>query len=145
MDKETLKQYVMLKKEVAMLERKIEDLRVRAENVPTVIGKVSASSKEFPYTLQHVSVEMDEPEAAARIKALIWLKEKRKEKSERLLIDIEKFIADIPEPDLRLMFELSYQDGLKQEEVAEYVCLDRSRVSRKIDDYIKRTQSTEKV
>lgn len=136
MDRETLKQYVVLKKEVALLEQKIEGLREQAANVPTVMGKVSASGKEHPYTPQRISVEMAEPEAEARIKALIWLKEQRKAKSEQLIIDIEKFIADIQKPDLRVIFELVFQDGKSHEKAGEEVGLERSGVTKKINDYL---------
>ena len=55
----------------------------------------------------------------------------------RRLEEIETDIAEIKDSETRRIFELIYIDGKKQREVAEEVNLDRSRVSRKISDYLK--------
>lgn len=43
MDKEKLKQYIPLKKELKMLDKKLEKLYARQENIPEVLGKVTGS------------------------------------------------------------------------------------------------------
>lgn len=50
MDKEKLKQYIPLKKELKMLDKKLEKLYARQENIPEVLGKVTGSSLDFPYS-----------------------------------------------------------------------------------------------
>lgn len=137
MDKEKLKQYIPLKKELKMLDKKLDKLYVRQENIPEVLGKVTGSSLDFPYTEVRTTVKMSEPKENDAIKRLIRIKEKRKEEVNRLLVEIEEFIAGIPDSITRQIFELTYIDGKKQREVATTVRYSRSRVSQIINRYLK--------
>lgn len=137
MDKEKLKQYIPLKKELKMLDKKLEKLYARQENIPEVLGKVTGSSLDFPYTEVRTTVKMSEPKENDAIKRLIRIKEKRKEEVNRLLVEIEEFIAGIPDSITRQIFELTYIDGKKQREVATTVRYSRSRVSQIINRYLK--------
>lgn len=137
MDKEELKQYIPLKKELKMLDKKLEKLYARQENIPEVLGKVTGSSLDFPYTEVRTTVKMSEPKENDAIKRLIRIKEKRKEEVNRLLVEIEEFIAGIPDSITRQIFELTYIDGKKQREVATTVRYSRSRVSQIINKYLK--------
>lgn len=137
MDKEKLKQYIPLKKELKMLDKKLEKLYARQENIPEVLGKVTGSSLDFPYTEVRTTVKMSEPKENDAIKWLIRIKEKRKEEVNRLLVEIEEFIAGIPDSITRQIFELTYIDGKKQREVATTVRYSRSRVSQIINKYLK--------
>lgn len=137
MDKEELKQYIPLKKELKMLDKKLEKLYARQENIPEVLGKVTGSSLDFPYTEVRTTVKMSEPKENDAIKRLIRIKEKRKEEVNRLLVEIEEFIAGIPDSITRQIFELTYIDGKNQREVATTVRYSRSRVSQIINKYLK--------
>lgn len=137
MDKEKLKQYIPLKKELKMLDKKLDKLYVRQENIPEVLGKVTGSSSDFPYTEVRTTVKMSEPKENDAIKRLIRIKEKRKEEVNKLLVEIEEFIAEIPDSITRQIFELTYIDGKKQREVATTVRYSRSRVSQIINRYLK--------
>ena len=137
MDKEKLKQYIPLKKELKMLDKKLEKLYARQENIPEVLGKVTGSSLDFPYTEVRTTVKKSEPKENDAIKRLIRIKEKRKEEVNRLLVEIEEFIAGIPDSITRQIFELTYIDGKKQREVATTVRYSRSRVSQIINKYLK--------
>ncbi len=137
MEKKKLSQYRSLKKELELIDEKLEKLYERQENVPDVMGKVTGSSKDFPYTQVRTTVRMAEPEINDSIKRLIKIKEKRQQDVMRGLEEIETYIAEIKDSETRRIFELIYIDGKKQREVAEEVNLDRSRVSRKISDYLK--------
>ena len=64
MDKKTLKQYRALLKEQALNDKAIDKLYDRAAEVPTVMGKVVGSSKDFPFTEVRTTVQMDEPKEA---------------------------------------------------------------------------------
>lgn len=57
--------------------------------------------------------------------------------------EIEEFVESIPDSLTRRIFRMSFIDGRKQKYVAKAVHLDQSRVSRRIDDYLK-THSTHK-
>lgn len=136
MDKGRLKQYGALKKELQMLDDKLDKLYERQENVPEVMGKVTGSSNDFPYTQVRTTVRMAEPKENDAIKKLIRIKEQRREQVNDLIVEIEEFIAGIPDSETRQIFELTYLEGKKQREVAEEVGLERSVVSKRITNYI---------
>ena len=51
--------------------------------------------------------------------------------------EIEEFVESIPDSLTRRIFRMSFINGRKQKYVAKAVHLDQSRVSRRIDDYLK--------
>ena len=51
--------------------------------------------------------------------------------------EIEEFVENIPDSLTRRIFRMSFINGRKQKYVAKAVHLDQSRVSRRIDDYLK--------
>lgn len=144
MDKGRLKQYGALKKELQMLDDKLDKLYERQENVPEVMGKVTGSSNDFPYTQVRTTVRMAEPKENDAIKKLIRIKEQRREQVNDLIVEIEEFIAGIPDSETRQIFELTYLEGKKQREVAEELSIDRSYVSKKINNYLKLSHNSQK-
>ena len=132
MTRQKLKQYRALKKEIAGLDKAIEKLQDQALDIPVVLGKVTGSSQDFPYILEHVTVQMDEPKKADAISERIKIKEQRKEKCEKLALEIEKFISEIPDSTDRQIFEMVFQEGMKQREVSEVIGYSRSRISQRI-------------
>lgn len=137
MDKEKLKQYGALKKELQMLDDKLDKLYERQENIPEVMGKVTGSSNDFPYTQVRTTVRMAEPKENDAIKKLIRIKEQRREQVNDLIVEIEEFIAGIPDSETRQIFELTYLEGKKQREVAERLGYTKGRISQKITQYLK--------
>ena len=136
MDKKKLSQLRPLKRELVLIDKRLDKLYERQENVPTVLGKVTGSRRNFPYTEVRTSVLMDEPKEMDEIDKQIRIREKRREQVEKLITEIELFIAEIPDSRDRQIFELIYIDGKKQREVAELVGLERSVVSKKITNYL---------
>lgn len=136
-DKKKLKQYRALQREIPGIEKDISKLEERLSKVPIVAGKVTKSSDSFPYIVEHVKVEVEEPKAATEIRKQIRIKELRLEKAEKDKTDIERFIAGIEDSIDRQIFELSFLDGKKQREVAEEVGYSRSRISQIIGNYLK--------
>lgn len=136
MDKGKLKQYGALKKELQMLDDKLDKLYERQENVPEVMGKVTGSSNDFPYTQVRTTVRMAEPKENDAIKKLIRIKEQRREQVNDLIVEIEEFIAGIPDSETRQIFELTYLEGKKQREVAEDVGLEQSSISKRITAFL---------
>lgn len=136
MTRKKLKQYKVLKKEIDRLDKVIDELQNRALDIPTVIGKVQASQRDFPYIEQHISVQMDEPKEADMISRRILIRQKRRDEVNELCLEIEKFIAGIPDSVDRQIFELVYLDGKKQREVAEAVGFERSSISKRISKYL---------
>ena len=137
MTRKKLKQYKVLKKEIERLDKAIDELQNRALDIPTVIGKVQASQRDFPYIEQHISVQMDEPKEADMITRRILIRQKRRDEVNELCLEIEKFIAGIPDSADRQIFEMIYLDGKKQREVAEILGYSRSRIAQKISVYLK--------
>lgn len=137
MDKKKLKQYKALQKEIPLLSKKLDKLYDRRLDIPEVVGKVEASSKEFPYIEGHVSVKMYEPEESERISKQIRINEARLKAAEADKLEIEEFIAGIPDSTDRQIFELVFIDGMKQYEVGDEVGYSRGRISQIIDSYLK--------
>ena len=61
----------------------------------------------------------------------------RKALLEQECADIEDFVEKIEDSITRRIFRMSFIDGRKQKDVAKAVHLDQSRVSRRVDDYLK--------
>lgn len=137
MDKKTLKQYRPLKREQEMIEKKLDRLEEREEDIPVIYGKVKGSAPEFPYIETHMTVAMWEPKRMDSIDRQRIINEKRKDRVDALLIEIEEFIADIPNSTHRQIFEMVFLDGKTQQEVGESVGYSKGRVSQIISQYVK--------
>ena len=137
MDRKTLKQYKALKRELILIDQGIERLRRRAEQIPTVRGKVTGSSCDWPYIETRFPVEMGEPKEADEIRRRLRIKETRKAAVSRLVVEIEEFIAGIPDSIDRQIFEMCFLQGRRQQEAAEALGFSRSRVAQKIGDILK--------
>lgn len=139
MDRKKLKQYRALLKEIPMLEKKLDKLYEQEEKIPVVAGKVTKSSDDFPYIVEHVSVQMDEPKQKDEIDKQIRINEQRKKQCESLKTEIEQFIAGIEDSVDRQIFELMYMKGKKisQTKIGELLGYDQSTISLKINKYLK--------
>ena len=62
--------------------------------------------------------------------------QRRKEQLEQECTEIEDFVENIDDSLTRRIFRLCFIDGRRQKDVARAVHLDRSRISRKIDNYL---------
>lgn len=69
---------------------------------------------------------------------------RRKENLEKECAEIEDFIESIEDSLTRRIFRMTFIDGEKQRKVAKAVHLDRSVVSRKINNFLKVAQKTQK-
>lgn len=134
MTKEELGEYLSLKREIGRLEKRLDKLEHK--EVPEVAGKVQASEDEFPWLQRRVSVQMNSPKINDVRKKNIEVLEKRKEKCEKEMLKVEQFIDRIQDSELRQIFEMRYIDGMKQSDMAAELHLDRSRISRKITEYL---------
>ena len=135
MDKKTLKRYKPNKDRLIRIENQIQEL---CEREPTVVmGKVTGSSADFPYTEVRTSVQMYDPCEEKNIRRQI-----RRKEADRLRIlkeqrEIEEYINGIDDPEIKEIFELSFIEGKKQIEVAEIVGYSRGRISQKIGEQLK--------
>ena len=136
MDKKKLERYKPLKRELLMIDKQISKLEERREALPVVMGKVQSSDHNFPFIERRVSVPMLEPKEADKIDKDIAQKYARKCYVESKMNEVEEFIEDMPEGEVKRIFELYFLEGMTQSQVADIVALDRSRISRKICDYL---------
>lgn len=139
MNKEKLKQYRAIQKEIPKLKKDIQKLVDALDEIPVVAGKVMKSMDEFPYTKRYVTVEMRDPKRTAEIERQIQAKEARLQQAEMDKSEIEEFIAKIPDSAARQMFELMYLSERKmtQRKVGDMLGYDQSSVSLKMKKYLK--------
>ncbi|MDE7426152.1 MAG: hypothetical protein K2N51_21045 [Lachnospiraceae bacterium] len=135
MTKQELAKYPALKRRAEKLKEDIYELQTR--DINSVSGKVKGSMREHPYTETRFSIQMKVPEEAERVRRQIASKRQELEDTKREMQRIEEFIGGIEDVHIKTIFEYSFLDGLTQREVGEKVGLDRSRISRKIDNYLK--------
>lgn len=135
MTKKELEQYIKLKKEIDTIGKRLEKLYEKEP--PEVAGKVQASSDGFPWLRYRVTVQMYEPKANAELNKTIDILRERLERCDKQMKDVEEFIDNIPDSELRNIFELRYIEGLKLREIADRVNLDLSVVGKKITAYLR--------
>ena len=134
-DKLKLKKYRPNKARLKRIDARIEELC--GKEVGTVMGKVTGSSKDFPYTEVRTSVMIPDPDEQERINKQI-----RKKEEERLQVlaeiqEVEEFLDGIGDVEIKEIFELLYVEGKKQREVAEVIGYSRGRISQITSEYLK--------
>lgn len=135
MDKKTLKRYKPNKDRLIRIENQIQELCERESTV--VMGKVTGSSADFPYTEVRTSVQMYDPYEEENVRRQI-----RRKEADRLLIlkeqkEVEDYINGIDDPEIKEIFELAFVEGKKQQEVADIIGYSRGRISQIISEYLK--------
>lgn len=132
MDRKRLNRHKSNKRELALLERQLDRLYERLENVETVSGKVTKSGDDFPYIEEHVTVQMAEPKAATAIKDQIRVKEDRQKVLQGEIEQVESFIEALPDGIEKRVLEMVYLDDMTQREAANQVGYTQARVSQVI-------------
>lgn len=135
MTMDDLKQLRALHREIKQLDKSIQRLEER--EVPVVSGKVRGSSHDFPYTEIRTTVLMYEPKTNDAIQELLKMKRERREKAEKKVVEIEDFISYIPDSETRQIFELYFQEGMRQQDIAKRMNMEQSTISKRISSYLK--------
>lgn len=135
LDIENLRELKYLKRELTKLNKQIEKLQ--SKDIPVVAGKVKGSSKDFPYIEVRTSVLMEEPVTADTVNHLLKIKNERRQQVEKKIIETERFIQNIPDSLTRQIFELCFQEGKRQKDVAKILHLEQSTISKRISAYLK--------
>lgn len=133
MDRSIFSRYKRNKRELVLLKKAIEKLENRLEDVPIVNGKVSGSSKNFPYIETHMTVQMVEPKAADEISARLRDKKARRDVVVKEVAQVEAFISKMPDGERKEIFSMFYLDGVSQREIADSVGYTQARVSQIIN------------
>lgn len=129
MNREKLNRHKQNKRELALIERQLDRLYERLENVETVSGKVAKSGDDFPYIEEHLTVQMAEPKAATAIKDQIREKEDRQRTIQREIAQVEDFIDALPDGIEKRVMEMVYLDGESQYDAADVLEITQGRVS----------------
>lgn len=137
MNRAILNRYKPNKKELALLDRQLNRLYGRLEEVEEVSGKVSKSSDDWPYIEEHMTVRMADPKAAAKIKDKIRVKESRRQTVQLEVLEVEGFIESLPDGIERQIFEMVYLEGMSQGEAAEMIGYSKGRISQMISNVVK--------
>jgi len=145
-DKKTLEDYKRLGDQITALEDQIQKLEAQAAKYE--FGAVKGSNPDFPYQPMafHVSgynIRTDE-EKRQRIENLKIRLGKKKVAAEEKRLVVQEFIAGIEDPTIQLIFTYRYIDGMSQGKIGRKLHLDRSRISRKIDDYLQNAHKAQK-
>lgn len=142
MDKLKLKKHIPNKARLKRIDARIEELC--GKEVGTVMGKVTGSSKDFPYTEVRTSVQMYDPDENDRINKQIREKEAERLRVMEEIQEVEEFLEEIEDIEIKEIFELLYVDGKKQKEAADILHIDRSYVSKKINNFLKLSHFSQK-
>ena len=142
MTEKELKEYKSLCKEIEDLDKRIQ--KIEEKEVDIVAGKVKGSMKDFPYIETRIGVQTYTQEHAEAENEIFRIYQDRIAKAEKKKLEIEQYIDSIEDSQLRLIFQYRYIDGMKQREIARKVNLDRSRISRKVSDYLKNAHKAQK-
>ena len=134
MTEKELNQYRRLISEAEDLQGRIDKLYDK--EIPTSHSTVRGSSKSFPFIEFHFGVWVDDPKQAADRDKMIAIYQDRLKYARSEAMKIEKFISDIPDSELRQIFEYRYIDGKKIREIGELLNMDRSNIGKKINAYI---------
>lgn len=134
MNRESFKRYRKNIKEHDLVNKALDRLQERLNNVEIVSGKVSKSGDDFPYIEGHVTVQMQEPKEATEIKRKIREKEERKALLETEIKAVENYIAAMPAGIDKEIFEMVYLDRFSQSEAAEMIGYSKGWISQIITE-----------
>lgn len=129
MTRKLLESYRSKRKEIRELEYKLEHLW----DGDSMMGcdTIYDYRRGYPQPQAVVGIDQEKIERLeARYKARI-----AKLKAE--CADVELWIEEIPDSLTRRIFRMYYVDGMSQSKISRIVHLDQSRVSRKINEYLK--------
>ena len=137
MNRELFNRFKSNKRELDLIADQIDRLNDHLENVPEVSGKVTKSSKDFPYIEEHMTVRMKEPKEATEIKKKLRKKEKRQEELSQEITAVVDFISDLPDGIEKQIMEMVYLEGMSQSDAAELMGYTQGRISQIIADLVK--------
>ena len=129
MDREQLERYQSQKEEIRELRYKLEHLG----EGDSLVGNstIFDYTTGFPRPQAIVGYDYDRED---------YLREKYRSRMKKLQADCEEteqWVEAIQDSQTRRIFRMYYLDGMTQKAIGKKMHLDRSRISRKIDDFLK--------
>lgn len=107
----------------------IQELQYKLHNGDSTIGNSTINDYRTGYPIPQSIVGVDW-NRMARYRSRIETLEAECE-------EVERWIEDISDSLTRRIFRMYFIDGLAQKQIGSVIHLDKSRISRKIDDFIK--------
>ena len=136
--KEQLEQLADLRQEIKELKCKIVELR--AKKFGSVTDKVKASGKNFPYIQGSAYVTGFDSDAFDRneqsIEKCIKLLTARKQKAEKLELEITEYINSIENSRIRRMMQFRYIEGYTWRKISKIMHCDRTTVEKTISKFL---------
>lgn len=136
--REYLSQYTALDKLIKKIKNRIK--YYQEHPVHSVHGVVKGSSKGFPYNESHFCVSgpnvKDDRDRKEKVNQLLIELMQQLEMYEDMKLEIELFISSIADPFTKLMFTYWYIDGMKEEDIAKELHVERSTVHKRIYKYL---------
>lgn len=141
--KKDLENFTLLDKCIKSTRKQISEYEKKRPYA--IHGKVSGSSSQFPYVERSFTVAgggftaggMSEEKRRQRIQDLQFKLQKQLRDYEDKKIEIQEFISDIEEPDVKLLFTYLFVDGMSQGEAGELLHMEQSGISKKLSRYLK--------
>jgi hypothetical protein len=136
--RDDLADYLIMKKAIEVTKRKItnyQTLGVHAQH-----GKVNGSMATFPYiqkgfTVSGYDAPINKNISHEKIMHLKTVLSNQLRELEEKTVEIELFISNISDLTTKLIFTYTYIDGMRQEDVANELNLERSSISKRISRY----------
>ena len=137
--REYLAQYRYLEQQIRSTEKKLKYYDTHP--VISEHGIVKGSSKDFPFIERHFivsspHVKTDEERQQTILQLLVQL-EYNKNLYEDMKLDIDLFIAEIQDLEIKTMFEMYYNERKTYEQIGDVLGYHRTRISQKIEEYLK--------
>ena len=129
MTREQLDSYKSKKAEIKELQYKLAHLY----DGDSMIGNDTIFDYRTGYPMPQAVVGVD----WGRLQRLKAIYEKKIEILTAESTEVEEWIEDISDSLTRRIFRMYFVDGMKQKKIGAVVNLDKSRISRKIDDFLK--------
>ena len=127
MSEKKLSQYYYLKKEVEDLENRIKEFGSGVKSVP--IKEVSVSSSHKKKSIQETKVELVGLLTEKRISAL------------EQYIEIERYIEEVDDVEIRSIMRYRYLDLMKWEEIGAKMFQERTTIYKKMKRYLKENKN----
>lgn len=139
LDKKRLEDYRLLEQQIQALEQQIKELENRAAQYEH--ATVKGSNPEFPYQpvtfhSQGYNIRYDE-RRRERVRKLKDKLMRQKADAEYRRIEVQEWIAEIPDTTVRLIFTYKYVDGLTHRQIGRRLHMEQSNVGKKINAYLK--------
>ena len=138
--REYLSQYTYLDSQIKRMHRQMKKYKERKSH--TVHGVVSGSMANHPFMERHIvvsgseiSIKSDE-ERKQKINQLLVELKSNEQLYEDMKLDIELFIEEIKDLEVKTIFQRKYVDGATDTEIGNELGYERSTISKKIDKFL---------